>query len=236
MPLTESPGSSSRRQTVSWRFLLRQERLAVQGRLIRSMVHEIGNPLQAVSAALDLALEDLASQPVEELREYLDLALKEVSRIEDLLSRVRLLYLAASASVVDLHDVLQDVATLLRKEMQWAGLAYRPRWCSEPLPVQVSCRSLHLALTGIWLSLVSASRKQDTLEVSTRHQGKWAEVMFVLRSEGASLQDVGDMKNRAVADALELELSKEMLAACGGECEFQTEPTGIWAEIRLPAV
>jgi len=130
--------------------------LSIQGRLLRSLVHEISNPLQAVTGAVGLAREDL--QRPADLLDDLDIMQKELHRVEVLLGTVRRLYRGASPA--PLRQQFKEALLLARKELQWRNLALTVDWGEPAAQPPVHCPYLRLILLGL-LQLVAAATPED---------------------------------------------------------------------------
>jgi two-component system, NtrC family, nitrogen regulation sensor histidine kinase GlnL len=93
----------------------RGETLATAGRMAVGLAHEIRNPLGAIRGAVQLLARDLAHD--ERLREYTDVLIQEVDRvnriIEMLLDLARPVQLRAVP--LNLHQLLEGVALLLEE-------------------------------------------------------------------------------------------------------------------------
>ncbi len=134
-------------------------RLVIQGRALRSIVHELSNPLQAVTSALSLAREDLRS-PADLLAD-LDIAQPELARMKTLLYAVRRLYhppedLTAAA-------LLDDLRLLSRKVLQWHNLVWEADADDALGAVGVACPDALVAALGALQHLAPHAPEGRTL-------------------------------------------------------------------------
>ena len=155
------------RQRIQWQ---------IQGRLLRSLVHELSNPLQAITGAVVLARED-AHLP-DELQADLDIVQTELRRMETLLRVVRYLYMPPEAVALD--DWLTHVHLLARKELQWHDV----RWeMPAPLPegVRLRCPAAYVALLGLlqWM-LEGGETSPRVLQITARRMPAGVEVVLCL--------------------------------------------------------
>jgi signal transduction histidine kinase/CheY-like chemotaxis protein len=84
--LYEDLRSSLRRIEESQMALVQTEKMAAVGRLVASIAHEINNPLQAVRNCLYLASHE--EIPLEQKKDYLDMAHKEMDRLQQTVQRM----------------------------------------------------------------------------------------------------------------------------------------------------
>jgi signal transduction histidine kinase len=117
----EELGSANReladRQTrltaLQWE-LLQRERLAVSGRLVAQLAHEIRNPVASVRNCLELVHRRLRDDP--EGREFAEMAIHELLRMHELAERMLDLNRPRDASVLhcEVRAVVREVAALVR--------------------------------------------------------------------------------------------------------------------------
>ena len=107
--------------------LRRSEKLATAGRLAASIAHEINNPLEGVTNAIYLALQDRSLN--EATRSYLTLADQELARVSHITTQtLRFHKQSSSASEVDLCDVMRSVLAL-----------FGPRLKAKQISVKEEC-------------------------------------------------------------------------------------------------
>jgi PAS domain S-box-containing protein len=93
--------------------LRRSEKLAATGRLAASIAHEINNPLESVTNALYLALQDASVSP--ETRNYLEIAQDELARVSHITTQtLRFHRQSKAAAFANLTDIMQSVLSLFR--------------------------------------------------------------------------------------------------------------------------
>jgi signal transduction histidine kinase len=117
----EELGSANReladRQTrltaLQWE-LLQRERLAVSGRLVAQLAHEIRNPVASVRNCLELVHRRLRDDP--EGQEFAEMAIHELLRMHELAERMLDLNRPRDASVLhcEVRAVVREVAALVR--------------------------------------------------------------------------------------------------------------------------
>jgi PAS domain S-box-containing protein len=97
--------------------LFESEKLAAQGRMAASIAHEINNPLEAVKNALYLLAQSIPEH--EPNGKFLQIALKETTRVSRILSQMLGLYRpVASTAPTDLNGLIEEVETLVGNHLK----------------------------------------------------------------------------------------------------------------------
>lgn len=99
--------------------LVRNERLAVAGRMTAQLSHEINNPIHNIQSLLDSSLRKLEGNPP--VRELLVVALEEVRRMATLTRQMLDLYRGSVVDIewepIDLPRLLEDVALVSNPQL-----------------------------------------------------------------------------------------------------------------------
>jgi two-component system nitrogen regulation sensor histidine kinase GlnL len=113
----------------------RGETLAAAGRMAVSLAHEIRNPLSAIRGAVQLLARSLGDDP--RLREYTDVLIKEVDRVNRIIERA--LDLARPVElrrvVLNLHHVLERVALVASQNAEAQGVTIVRRYDPSLPPI-----------------------------------------------------------------------------------------------------
>lgn len=209
-----------------YKMAVQRERLAIVGRLMRSLAHEINNPLQAVRGALALAQEDINS--VEDLNIYFDIMNRETERIVQLLQRMRNIYReSGNADFIDINHLMQNIIALSRKELNWKNVHLETVFSEEPPIVWGQSGQLHIALLNILLALSERienieNEEDRTLFLTTRVEKQHVLVMMGVR---ASLDDwIHTLDENRPEDISEvgfgLQFSRELISSHAGRIAF----------------
>ena len=134
--------------------LIQSERLALVGRLLASVSHELNNPLQAIQNALFLLNEEkgISSQG----RQDLQIVLSETERMAGLIDRLRTSYRSTRVEdmqPVQINNVVEDVYALVATHLRHKNIAFE--FHPEPslpliagLPDQIRQVILNLLMNG----------------------------------------------------------------------------------------
>jgi two-component system nitrogen regulation sensor histidine kinase GlnL len=95
----------------------REEQLAQQQQanreLVRSLAHEIKNPLGGIRGSAQLLERELTS---EHLKEYTRVIIEEVDRLQDLMQRLLSSHRTMQPALVNIHEILERVRRLIHAE------------------------------------------------------------------------------------------------------------------------
>jgi signal transduction histidine kinase len=168
--------------------LLQNERLALVGRLLASVSHELNNPLQAIQNALFLLRDEatLSTQGQQDL----DIILAETERMATLIERLRSAYRPIRIKdfqLIQLNTLLEDVHTLIATHMRHKQIAFE--FIPEPsLPniPGISDQIRQVAL-NLFLNAVEIMQPGGRLTVQTCNLPEQKEVLFIVRDTGPGI-------------------------------------------------
>jgi two-component system nitrogen regulation sensor histidine kinase GlnL len=84
--------------------------------LIRSLAHEIKNPLGGIRGAAQLLARELSSNRIDEFEEYTRIIIDETDRLRNLVDRMLGPHRPANRKPTNIHEVLEHVMSVLRAE------------------------------------------------------------------------------------------------------------------------
>jgi signal transduction histidine kinase len=134
----------------------RAQQLAVAGQLAATVAHEVRNPLTAIRSSLQFVLDSKSG--LEHGREILQRLLAEVDRIEDTLSGVLSLSRshALNASDLELTDVINQSAQLVRPYAEASGVEIHVEPCPTTLPIRGDQRQLRQVFLNLLMNACQA--------------------------------------------------------------------------------
>jgi C4-dicarboxylate-specific signal transduction histidine kinase len=106
------------------RQVVRQERLAAVGVLVSGVAHELNNPLQAILGTLELLERDRGLAP--EVLEEIAFVKTQSGRAREIIRNLSRFssQQPGPPALVDLREVIDEVAQLRRREMDTSGIAF----------------------------------------------------------------------------------------------------------------
>jgi C4-dicarboxylate-specific signal transduction histidine kinase len=163
--------------------LARVARLTTMGEMTASIAHEINQPLAAVVNNANAGLRWLDHQPpnVERTRSILTRIINDGGRASEIIASIRAMLTKGSQAraQLDLNDLIREVMTLVRGELQRRGVSFRMELADE-LPCLSGNR---VQLRQVLLNLImNAAEAMAPITDRTR--------MLSVRSENPDQQDI----------------------------------------------
>jgi len=84
--------------------------------LVRSLAHEIKNPLGGIRGAAQLLARELSSNRIDDFEEYTRIIIDETDRLRNLVDRMLGPHRPANPKPTNIHEVLEHVMSVLRAE------------------------------------------------------------------------------------------------------------------------
>lgn len=167
--------------------LIQSERLALVGRLLASVSHELNNPLQAIQNALFLLKEEnLSNQAIQDL----DIILSETERMAALIERLRSAYRPVRLydfHPVDLNGLIEDVHALISTHMRQKEIAFE--FFPDPDLPQISGLSdqIRQVVLNLFLNAIEIMEPGGRLTVHTRNLSQQDEVFLSVKDTGSGI-------------------------------------------------
>jgi two-component system NtrC family sensor kinase len=148
--------------------MVQREKLVAMGRLVASVAHELNNPLQAIQNSLFLVEQE---ETLSDLgRQDLQVALGEVTRMSELVSRLRDVYRPTTNKEFRpgaLNDMISAVHRVIATHLRHAGILYD----FQPAPglpaVHIIEDQIKQALLNLCLNAVEAMPDGGRLQLTT---------------------------------------------------------------------
>lgn len=225
--------------------LVQNERLAVMGRLLASVSHELNNPLQAIQNALFLlkAEQNLSLQG----RQDLDIVLSEAERMAAMIERLRATYRPIQAedfTPVQINNVVEDIYALISTHLRHNNISFE----FHPDPALPSIPALGDQIRQVILNLlmnaVESVVDSGRLNVSTKYIKSNSEVFLSISDNGdgidpSILPNIFEafITNKERGTGLGLTISYDIILKHHGRITAENNPAGgatfnVWLPTR----
>ncbi|HMR98717.1 MAG TPA: GAF domain-containing protein [Anaerolineales bacterium] len=225
--------------------LIQSERLALVGRLLASVSHELNNPLQAIQNALFLLKEEtnLSIQA----RQDLDVILAEAERMAALIERLRSAYRPMRMmdfQPVELNGLIEDVHALISTHMRQKEIAFEFFPDANLPTISGVADQIRQVVLNLFLNAVEEMKPGGRLIVQTNLLIPQNEVLFTVKDTGPGidpemLSKVFDafITSKHTGTGLGLTITHDIIQQHHGRIEAANDPQGgaiftIWLPIH----
>ena len=168
--------------------LLQSERLALVGRLLASVSHELNNPLQAIQNALFLLKEEvgISSQGHQDL----GLILSETERMAALIERLRSAYRPVRIKdfqPVHLNNLVEDVYALIATHMRHKQIVFEFHPDPELPVISGISDQLRQVVLNLFLNAIEIMKPGGCLTVQTQSLLHQKEILFSVKDTGPGI-------------------------------------------------
>ena len=167
--------------------LIQSERLALVGRLLASVSHELNNPMQAIQNALFLLKEEnLSNQASQDL----DIILSETERMAALIERLRSAYRPVRIKdfrPVELNGLIEDVYALISAHMRQKEIVFE-FFPDSNLPVISGLSDqIRQVVLNLFLNAIEVMKPGGRLTVQTRGLLQQNEIFLSVKDTGPGI-------------------------------------------------
>jgi len=214
--------------------LIQSERLALVGRLLASVSHELNNPLQAIQNALFLLKDEENLSP--QGKQDLDVILSEAERMSSLIERLRSAYRPGHARdfrPVDLNNLIEDVHALITTHMRQKQIAFE--FHPEPYlsPISGMPDQMRQVALNLFLNAIDVMEPGGRLTVRTRSLPQQNKVLFTVKDTGQGiapeiLPQIFDafITDKLTGTGLGLTITRDIVEQHFGSIEAKNDPQG----------
>jgi signal transduction histidine kinase len=214
--------------------LIQSERLALVGRLLASVSHELNNPLQAIQNALFLLKEESTLSP--QGRQDLGIVLSEAERMAALIERLRSAYRPIrdkDFQPLQLNYLIEDVYALIGTHMRHKDIAFV--FIPDPDLKSVSGISdqLRQVVLNLFLNAVEVMKPGGRLTVQTQNLLEENEVVFSVKDTGPGIDvDIlprifdAFITSKHTGTGLGLTITHDILQQHSGRITAENDPQG----------
>jgi signal transduction histidine kinase len=168
--------------------LLQSERLALVGRLLASVSHELNNPIQAIQYGL-FVLKDEPDLPAP-VKEDLGVIIAEAERLTALIERLRSAYGPVRLSdfqSISLNALIEDVYALVNTYMRHGEISFQFLPESNLPAISGLPDQIRQVLLNLFFNAVEAMQPGGCLTVETRFLPEQEQVLLIVKDTGPGI-------------------------------------------------
>jgi signal transduction histidine kinase len=184
-----------RELTDAQKRLIEQEKFRSLGEMTANIAHEIKNPLVIIGGFAKRLAKKMQNEHAGD--KYIDIILKEVSRLETILNEI-LNYVKESPSISEtciINDFLDEILYLLSTDTSWERVAITKHFDTTLPPIPCDSQQLKQVFINIFMNACEAMNGRGKLTINTIRT-TYNNQPFV----GISIADTGGGINPAVID------------------------------------
>ncbi len=230
------------------RSLSHAERLAVSGRIVAEVAHEVGTPLHSVAGHLELLRKALPPAILtEEVERRLDVIESQLGRVTGIITQLLDVTRRSAGEPVpvDLNRLLRETIELVRPGMSGAELTLRVDAAPDVPPVRGHASQLQQVILNLLTNAMDATPPGGRVEVTTRAVPGRGQVLIEVRDTGHGItlaerrqifEPFFSTKEPGRGSGLGLFISGQIVRDHKGMIEVESEPgRGSTFRVNLPA-
>jgi two-component system NtrC family sensor kinase len=225
--------------------LVQSERLALVGRLLASVSHELNNPIQAIQNALFLLKEEESFS--DQGRQDLEIVISETERMAALIDRLRATYRPTHSEDyqdVQLNEVVEYVHALTATHMRHSDIRFEFQPNPDLPPVSGIPEQLRQVILNLFMNAIEATRSGGRLAIKSEYQPEQNKVLLTFKDTGSGIdpQLLPHIFEPFITDkdkgtGLGLTISYDIIQQHHGEIQAENDPQGgaifkIWLPVK----
>jgi PAS domain S-box-containing protein len=214
------------------------------GYVFSGVRHEIGNPINSAKMSLSVLQHKLDTASKSAVRDYVDRALGEIGRVEQLLKNLRNynLYEKPELEVLNVADFLRKFLHLVTEDFEKKGIAIRHEVKPDSLWITADPRALQQVLLNLLTNAADALSGRSDPEISISASTRSRRVLLRVADNGCGMTEkqLQDMfkpfyTSKPHGTGLGLVIVKKMLTRMDGNIEISsTINRGTTVTLYLP--
>jgi signal transduction histidine kinase len=223
--------------------LMQSERLAVVGRLLASVSHELNNPIQAIQNALFLLKEEQGISI--QGKQDLEIVLSETERMASMLQRLRTSYHPArfeDFKPIEINEVIEDVCALVATHLRHNQISFEFYADPDLPPVPGLDSQIRQVILNLFMNAVDAMTDGGRLTITTQFLADDREALITVSDTGPGIEEnimpnifEAFITNKERGTGLGLTISHEIILEHHGRIQAKNNPErGATISIWLP--
>jgi PAS domain S-box-containing protein len=214
--------------------LIHSERLAIAGRLLASVSHELNNPLQAIQNALFLLKDEveISSQGKQDL----NIVLAETERMATMLERLRTTYRPLHEEdfrPVQINNLIENVHALMATHLRHHGITYEFHPEANLPDIPGLPDQLQQVILNLFMNAVEAMSSGGCLTVATARSLENRNIILTVKDTGPGIDPEilpsifeAFVTNKEGGTGLGLAIVYEIVNKHGGHIQAVNDPGG----------
>ncbi len=168
--------------------LVQNERLAVMGRLLASVSHELNNPIQAIQNALFLLKEEKGISL--QGKQDLDIVLAESERMANMIAQLRATYRPVQTEdfrMTQVNSIVEDVHTLISPHLRQNQVIFEFQPNSDLPPILAHSDQIRQVILNLFMNAVEAMADGGKLSIETKLSEDQSEVVLTVIDTGTGI-------------------------------------------------
>ena len=226
--------------------LVESERMATLGRLVRTIAHEVRNPLGSIRLGTQLLQHTnpaALSAPAEaypekiqlsqnEIQEYTAIIIKEVDRLNRFIEQLLAFSKPAmqAAKHIDIHQLLDSSLAICRPELEHRAITIVTQYDNDCPHINLNEDGITQVLLNLFYNAIEAMDTEGTLTIQTEYQPEAGSVYVRVQDDGPGIlpEDVPMLfdpfyTTKQKGTGLGLYISQKILAEHQGSIEIDAD-------------
>lgn len=221
---------------------------AMRTDFVANISHELKTPVGAIAVLADALLGETESAVVDRVAgRIVEESERAVTTIDDLLELARIETAEPVREIVDIHDVVHAAIARGRTVDESKGVGITAFDAQEPIWIRCDPRQMASAVGNLVENAVKYSDPDGVVQVRTRRDDRWVEIMVADQGVGIPSRDVARVFERFYrvdrarsrstgGTGLGLSIVRHVVTGHGGDVQVSsTEGEGSTFVLRLPA-
>ncbi len=214
------------------------------GYVFSGVRHEIGNPINSAKMSLNVLQRKLDTASKEVIKDYVERALSEIGRVEQLLKNLRNynLYETPDLQNMDLNAFIQKFFQLVNEDFAQKGIVLRHEVHRDAEWVVADPRALQQVLLNLFTNAADALTGRPSPEIVVTILNKFGQVLLQIADNGSGITEKQQQSlfkpfytSKPHGTGLGLVIVRKMVVRMHGKIELSSTPgQGTMVNIYLP--